>query len=122
MPGNPIKFRCYKCNQLLGVSRSKVGTVVACPKCAAELLVPDPDEAPAPAPAAPSPVPGTTAAFLSALEAGLPAEGSDIGVEVDLEPEPELELVLEPEPAPMPRIPPTRAPEPLPPLVPEPEP
>jgi hypothetical protein len=135
MPGNPIKFRCYKCNQLLGVSRSKVGTVVACPKCAAELLVPDPDEAPgsAPAPAAPSPVPGTTAAFLSDLEARLPAERPDLGIDVDLEPEPEpepepeLELQLEPEPEPgpepMPRIPPTRAPEPLPPLlVPEPEP
>ena len=44
MAGVPLKFRCYQCNQLLGVSRAKVGTVVACPKCRADLIVPDPDE------------------------------------------------------------------------------
>ena len=38
---NPIKFRCFQCNQLLGVSRSKAGEVVSCPKCAAELIVPE---------------------------------------------------------------------------------
>ncbi len=41
MAGNPLKFRCYQCNQLLGVSRSRVGTVVSCPKCQAGLIVPD---------------------------------------------------------------------------------
>jgi hypothetical protein len=41
---NPIKFRCFACNQLLGVSRSKAGEVVSCPKCAAELIVPELDE------------------------------------------------------------------------------
>jgi len=45
MAGVPLKFRCYQCNQLLGVSRSKIGTVVACPKCKADLIVPDPAEA-----------------------------------------------------------------------------
>ncbi|WP_074306855.1 hypothetical protein [Singulisphaera sp. GP187] len=45
MAGVPLKFRCYQCNQLLGVSRGRVGTVVACPKCRADLIVPDPDEA-----------------------------------------------------------------------------
>lgn len=45
---NPLKFRCYRCNQLLGVSRQKVGEVVACPRCQAELVVPDPDEPDAP--------------------------------------------------------------------------
>jgi phage FluMu protein Com len=40
----PIKFRCYRCNQLLGVARSKAGGVVACPKCSAELVVPQPSE------------------------------------------------------------------------------
>lgn len=45
MAGVPLKFRCYQCNQLLGVSRAKIGTVVACPKCKADLIVPDPDEA-----------------------------------------------------------------------------
>jgi hypothetical protein len=128
MPGNPIKFRCYKCNQLLGVSRSKLGTVVACPKCATELQVPDPEDASASPPGssspAPAPIPETTSAFLSALEAGLPVEGSDSRVEIELEPEPELVLEPEPEaePEPIPRIPPTRAPEPLPPpVLPEPE-
>src|SRR4051812_43340906 len=87
MAGVPIKFRCYQCNQLLGVSRSKVGSVVACPKCATELIVPEPDEATTAAqpmtpemPVAlgqPSP-PETTEAFLSALAADLPVEIADI--------------------------------------------
>jgi hypothetical protein len=45
MAGVPLKFRCYQCNQLLGVSRARIGKVVACPKCKADLIVPDPDEA-----------------------------------------------------------------------------
>ncbi len=45
MAGAKITFRCYQCNKLLGASRSKVGTVVSCPKCGAELIVPDPAEA-----------------------------------------------------------------------------
>lgn len=36
----PIRFRCGKCNQLLGISRRKAGTVVRCPSCATELMVP----------------------------------------------------------------------------------
>ncbi|MDB5349411.1 MAG: hypothetical protein JWN86_658 [Planctomycetota bacterium] len=52
----PIKFRCFQCNKLLGVSRSKVGAVVACPQCGTELIVPEPlDEAPAPEPKKPDP-------------------------------------------------------------------
>ena len=35
-----LKFRCYRCNQLLAVAPSKAGTVVACPKCQADLLIP----------------------------------------------------------------------------------
>ncbi|MBX6313707.1 MAG: hypothetical protein IRY99_12425, partial [Isosphaeraceae bacterium] len=42
MPGEPIKFRCFQCSTLLRVSASKAGTVVACPKCSVELIVPDP--------------------------------------------------------------------------------
>lgn len=54
----PIKFRCFGCNKLLGVSRSKAGSIVACPHCAAELIVPDPSEAPpSPEPVAPGPAP-----------------------------------------------------------------
>jgi hypothetical protein len=45
MAGVPLKFRCYQCNQLLGVSRARIGQVVACPKCRADLIVPNPDEA-----------------------------------------------------------------------------
>jgi DNA-directed RNA polymerase subunit RPC12/RpoP len=57
-----LKFRCYRCNQLLGSTPSKAGSVVTCPKCSAELLIPVPElrgdvgaeadaRAPAPAPA-----------------------------------------------------------------------
>jgi DNA-directed RNA polymerase subunit RPC12/RpoP len=46
----PIKFRCYQCNQLLGVARSKAGTVVNCPKCSAGLIVPDLTEPSEPGP------------------------------------------------------------------------
>ena len=35
-----LKFRCYRCNQLLAVVPSKAGTIVACPKCQADLLIP----------------------------------------------------------------------------------
>jgi hypothetical protein len=35
-----LKFRCYRCNQLLASSANKAGTVVSCPKCQADLLVP----------------------------------------------------------------------------------
>ncbi len=37
---DPIKFRCYKCNKLLGVPNRKVGSIVSCPQCRAELRVP----------------------------------------------------------------------------------
>jgi phage FluMu protein Com len=36
----PIKFRCYRCNKLLGVPARKVGSTVSCPQCKAELQVP----------------------------------------------------------------------------------
>ncbi len=35
-----LKIRCYQCNQLLAVAPNKAGTVVACPKCKADLLIP----------------------------------------------------------------------------------
>ena len=40
MPADLLKFRCYRCNQLLAVAPSKVGAIVACPKCKADLVVP----------------------------------------------------------------------------------
>ncbi len=44
MASLPIKFRCYRCNQMIGVSRSKAGAVVACPKCQVENVVPEADD------------------------------------------------------------------------------
>ena len=58
MAAGPIKLRCGGCNQLLGVARSKAGSIVACPKCAIELLVPfDDDPAPPSAPRDAEPAP-----------------------------------------------------------------
>ncbi len=51
----PIRFRCRYCNQLIGIARRKVGTVVSCPTCHGQLTVPAADQAePAGAAAAPS--------------------------------------------------------------------
>jgi hypothetical protein len=41
----PIRFRCVYCNQLLGISRRKAGTIVRCTKCEGQLIVPDPNDA-----------------------------------------------------------------------------
>jgi phage FluMu protein Com len=38
-----LKFRCYRCNQLLASAPGKAGAVVTCPKCKAELQVPAPE-------------------------------------------------------------------------------
>ncbi len=40
----PIRFRCAYCNQLLGIARRKSGTVVRCPTCAGQVVVPAVDE------------------------------------------------------------------------------
>jgi hypothetical protein len=76
MAGMPIKFRCYQCNQLLGVSRSRSGKVVNCPKCGSDLIVPDSEEAPAGA--GPTSSAEATPAFLAALDAGVPIELADL--------------------------------------------
>jgi hypothetical protein len=41
----PIRFRCAYCNQLLGIARRKSGTVVRCPTCAGQVVVPTADSA-----------------------------------------------------------------------------
>lgn len=47
----PIRFRCAYCNQLMGISHRKAGTVVKCPKCAGDIIVPVPEgTAPSPGP------------------------------------------------------------------------
>lgn len=39
----PIRFRCYYCDQLMGIARRKAGTVVVCPKCKGQVVVPSPE-------------------------------------------------------------------------------
>ena len=39
----PIRFRCAYCNQLMGIASRKAGSVVRCPKCAGEIIVPTPE-------------------------------------------------------------------------------
>ena len=39
----PIKFRCPRCRQFLGISRSKAGAVTDCPTCGRTIRVPDLD-------------------------------------------------------------------------------
>jgi hypothetical protein len=41
----PIRFRCAYCNQLLGIARRKAGTVVRCPSCSGQVVVPSLEEA-----------------------------------------------------------------------------
>jgi len=43
----PIRFRCVYCKQLMGISRRKGGSVVRCPKCNNQVMVPVTDAAPA---------------------------------------------------------------------------
>src|SRR3954454_10689258 len=122
MAGVPIKFRCFQCNQLLGVSRSKAGSIVACPKCATELIVPAPDDGPAAADSASAPGPETTPAFLAAIAEGLPVELSEIRLE-DIRINPDYPLTPTPHPAPASAPAPAVAPDPDPiPYVPPPPP
>jgi phage FluMu protein Com len=53
----PIKFRCAYCNQLLGIARRKAGTVVRCPTCAGQVVVPSSDDAGTEKPDGPAPPP-----------------------------------------------------------------
>lgn len=36
----PIRFRCTTCRRLLGIARRKAGTIVKCPDCGTDLIVP----------------------------------------------------------------------------------
>jgi hypothetical protein len=58
----PIRFRCAYCNQLMGIARRKAGTVVRCPTCSGQVVVPIPEspvesEAEEQPPQAPPPAP-----------------------------------------------------------------
>ena len=39
----PIRFRCQHCHQLMGIARRKAGTVVSCPTCRGQVVVPSPE-------------------------------------------------------------------------------
>jgi phage FluMu protein Com len=41
-----LRFRCYKCDKLLGISASKAGKTTTCPNCKADLIVPEPEATP----------------------------------------------------------------------------
>lgn len=113
----PIRFRCAYCNQLMGISHRKAGTVVRCPKCAGQVVVPE--DAPAPEPGAP---PGPEAPNLledPELELLLAGAANDVGgkakpkrkssklyPEVDVEPlDPPAREIPLPMPAPPPPTP-----------------
>jgi len=49
----PIRFRCAFCKQLMGISRRKAGTVVSCPTCHGQVMVPEPGPPASPSPAKP---------------------------------------------------------------------
>jgi phage FluMu protein Com len=53
MPEEHLRFRCYRCNQLLGASARRIGTVISCPRCKAELKVPGFEEQAAEGPVGP---------------------------------------------------------------------
>jgi len=60
----PIRFRCAYCNQLMGISRRKAGSVVRCPNCAGQVIVPSPaSEHPVPQQPAAAPAPAPPALF-----------------------------------------------------------
>jgi hypothetical protein len=104
-----LKFRCYQCNQLLAAAPAKVGSIVSCPKCKADLLVPGASSRGGPsltqAPPKPQPAAST---FLDEITAALPAEVADLRPE-DLRVEaeffesltraPERPQITEPSPA-----------------------
>jgi hypothetical protein len=48
----PVRFRCAYCNQLLGIARRKAGSIVRCPTCAGQVIVPSIESIPVEQPAA----------------------------------------------------------------------
>lgn len=67
----PIRFRCHRCNQLMGIARRKAGMTVRCPTCHADLVVPQTDEEPAAAPPIVAPPPAAPLFERSDFEAFL---------------------------------------------------
>jgi len=68
----PIRFRCAYCNQLMGIARRKAGTVISCPSCKGQVIVPKPESG-----AAEAPAPQVTAPQRALKEKAPLFEGSD---------------------------------------------
>jgi hypothetical protein len=66
----PIRFRCTHCQKLLGIAHRKAGTLVPCPKCGLETLVPQSDQEPSPPPPTPGPAGGPAAPDVPLFEQG----------------------------------------------------
>jgi DNA-directed RNA polymerase subunit RPC12/RpoP len=47
----PVRFRCAYCNQLLGIARRKSGSIVRCPTCSGQVVVPTVESMPVEQPA-----------------------------------------------------------------------
>ena len=63
----PIKFRCDKCRQFLGISRSLAGRIVDCPTCGRSTRVPELDGSRKPIPKQPK-LPTGDSSLLNALD------------------------------------------------------
>ncbi len=126
----PIKFRCQKCRQFLGISRSRAGQIVDCPTCGRATRVPGLDGTVEPLPGAPQ-LDSRDPSLLNALDrlaelAAAPAEtGQDVRpdpVATPIAPRSDADGTIEPialEPlAPVEVVPPPTAAEP-PPAVPD---
>lgn len=42
----PVRFRCAYCNQLMGIARRKAGSIVRCPTCSGQVIVPTVESVP----------------------------------------------------------------------------
>ena len=73
-----LKFRCYQCNQLLASAPGKAGSIVSCPRCKADLVVPASDS-----PAAADPESGAIGKASGRAESTLkpPKPGISAGLE-----------------------------------------
>lgn len=73
----PIKFRCKYCQQFLGISRSRAGAVVDCPRCARSVRVPELDGRTRKMPEVPKPK--NDSALISALSELSSLDGDTVG-------------------------------------------
>jgi hypothetical protein len=106
----PIRFRCAYCNQLMGIARRKAGTVVRCPTCAGQVIVPNPepgDEEAAAGPEPPEPPAGAAPPAKPDL-----FERSNFGEELFHEDRPDTGLTAGRHPELKPAPPPVNAPPP----------